>query len=239
MFLRQIFEDTDKTAVFAFGRMNPPTVGHKLLADKIKQQSGDHFIFLSQTQKPKTDPLSFAEKVFFADKTLGGGIKIGNSKVRTIIDAMKFLEQAGYKKIIYVAGSDRVNQFSELLQKYNGKEYNFNEIQVVNAGERDPDADGAEGMSASKMRQAAIDGDYDGFEDGVAINDTNIAKMMYSKVRKGMGLEEIMAFMPGRSPKRTTIKKKTPKQDDALGQKVQDRLKQYRKQAAKDEYKRS
>ena len=124
MFLREIFE-APKVATFAFGRMNPPTIGHAKLVDKIKSQDGEPFLFLTHTQKPKTDPLSFAEKVFFAEKSFSG-IKIGDQSVKTIIDAMKFLEAKGYSDIIYVAGSDRVAQFEKLLNDYNGKDYNFN-----------------------------------------------------------------------------------------------------------------
>ena len=103
---------------------------------------------------------------------------------------MQKLESAGYKNIIYVAGSDRVDSFKKLLNDYNGKDYTFDSIQVVSAGERDPDAEGAEGMSASKMKQAASQGNYDEFEDGVAVNDPKLAKMMYTKVRQGMGINE-------------------------------------------------
>ncbi len=189
MRLRQLIESPN-TAVFAFGRMNPPTIGHKKLVDQVKAQQGTPFLFLTHSQKPKTDPLSFAEKVFFADKSFGGGIRIGDKDVRTIIQAMQKLESAGYKNIIYVAGSDRVDSFKKLLNDYNGKDYTFDSIQVVSAGERDPDAEGAEGMSASKMKQAASEGNYDEFEDGVAVNDPKLAKMMYAKVRQGMGLNE-------------------------------------------------
>jgi len=165
MFLREIFE-APKVATFAFGRMNPPTIGHAKLVDKIKSQDGEPFLFLTHTQKPKTDPLSFAEKVFFAEKSFSG-IKIGDQSVKTIIDAMKFLEAKGYSDIIYVAGSDRVAQFEKLLNDYNGKDYNFNSINVVNAGQRDPDAEGAEGMSASKLKAAAAEGDFETFKTGV------------------------------------------------------------------------
>ena len=189
MRLRQLIESPN-TAVFAFGRMNPPTIGHRKLVDQVKAQQGTPFLFLTHSQKPKTDPLSFAEKVFFADKSFGGGIRIGDKDVRTIIQAMQKLESAGYKNIIYVAGSDRVDSFKKLLNDYNGKDYTFDSIQVVSAGERDPDAEGAEGMSASKMKQVASQGNYDEFEDGVAVNDPKLAKMMYTKVRQGMGINE-------------------------------------------------
>ena len=190
MFLRELFE-APKTAVFAFGRMNPPTIGHAKLVDVVKGQDGKPFLFLTHTQKPKTDPLSFAEKVFFAQKSFTG-IEIGNQTVKTIIDAMKHLEKAGYTDIIYVAGSDRVASFEKLLNDYNGKDYNFNSINIVSAGQRDPDAEGAEGMSASKLKAAAAEGDFETFKTGVA-GDEKLAKMMFDKVRVGMGVAEAIA----------------------------------------------
>ena len=187
MFLRELFE-ASKTAVFAFGRMNPPTIGHARLVDVIKNQQGEPFLFLTHTQKPKTDPLSFAEKIFFAQKSFSG-ITIGDSKVRTIIDAMKTLEAKGYTDIIYVAGSDRVDSFTKLLNDYNGKDYNFDSINIVSAGQRDPDAEGAQGMSASKMKAAAAENNFETFKSGVA-GDEKLAQMMFNKVRAGMGVQE-------------------------------------------------
>ena len=184
MFLRELFE-APKTAVFAFGRMNPPTIGHAKLADVVKSQQGDPFLFLSQTQKPKTDPLPFPEKMYFASKSFPG-VEIGDPKVKTIIQAMQNLEAKGYTDIVYVAGSDRVDSFTKLLNDYNGKDYKFNSINIVSAGERDPDAEGAEGMSASKMRAAAQEGDYNSFKKGVA--SPMFALSMYDQVRKGMGI---------------------------------------------------
>jgi len=295
MKLRHLFESSRKTAVAAFGRMNPPTIGHAKLVDKIKSIPGDHFLFLSQTQNAKDNPLSFDQKIRFA-KASFNNITIGNPTVRTPIQMMQQLQELGYTDVVYIAGSDRVDSFEGLLNKYNGKDYKFNSIKVVSAGERDPDADGAEGMSASKMRRAAIEGDFDSFKQGVA--SPQIAKEMYDAIRDAMGVKdqepveeadvvmnksslidyirnmivdyinseedlsklanllkqtvgkdvkiqgkrfrvtsedvnEILGFVT-KQPKRTTIKKKVQKQDDALGQKVQDKLAQYRKQAAKD-----
>ena len=132
--------------------------------------------------------MSFAEKVFFAQKSFSG-IAIGDNKVRTIIDAMKSLEAKGYTDIIYVAGSDRVDSFTKLLNDYNGKDYTFDSINIVSAGQRDPDAEGAEGMSASKMKAAAAEGDFETFKQGVA-GDEKLAQMMFTKVKAGMGVQE-------------------------------------------------
>ena len=189
MRLRSLFENKS-TAVMAFGRMNPPTIGHAKLVDKIKSFDGDHYVFLSQSQKPKTDPLAFEDKLRYA-KFFFPAINIGHPEVKTIIQALQKIEQLGYKDIIYVAGSDRVQAFEELINKYNGKDYTFDSIKVVSAGERDPDADGAEGMSASKMRQAAADDDLDSFKQGVPRQE--VADEMFAAVRQGMGIADTVA----------------------------------------------
>jgi nicotinic acid mononucleotide adenylyltransferase len=186
--LRNLFEaPQQRTAVVAFGRMNPPTIGHAKLVDAVKSQDGDPYIFLSQSQKPKTDPLAFEDKLRYA-KFFFPNVTIGNSEVRTPIQMMQKLEALGYTDIIYVAGSDRVPAFEKLFNDYNGKDYNFNSIQVVSAGERDPDADGAEGMSASKMRAAAAAGDLESFKQGVPQQE--VADEMFAAVRQGMGIRD-------------------------------------------------
>ena len=189
MKLRELFE-APATAVMAFGRMNPPTIGHAKLVDAIKSQPGDPFIFLSQSQKPKTDPLAFEDKLRYA-KFFFPNVTIGNPEVKTIIQALQKVESLGYQELIYVAGSDRVQAFEELLNKYNGKDFTFKSIKVVSAGERDPDADGAEGMSASKMRQAAADNDIESFKQGVP--EPKLADEMFAAVRQGMGVREVPA----------------------------------------------
>jgi nicotinic acid mononucleotide adenylyltransferase len=231
MLLRELYE-APKTAVLAFGRMNPPTIGHKKLADAVAAQDGDPYIFLSQNQKPKTDPLDFPTKVKLA-QAFFPNVKVGDANVKTIIQALQKVESMGYTDIIYVAGSDRIEDFTTLINKYNGKEYNFNSIKVVSAGERDPDADGAEGMSASKMRAAAAAGDLESFAQGAP--DKRLAKTMYDAVRKGMGVkdeqevDEIWGFAR-QSNKRKTYKKK---KEEPIEPSVQDRIAARRKAAAK------
>lgn len=186
MLLRELYE-AEKAASLAFGRMNPPTIGHKKLVDVVASQPGDPYLFITHTQKPKTDPLDFQTKLKFATKFFPN-VTVGDSEVNTIIKALQKLESMGYTSITYVAGSDRVEDFKNLITKYNGKDYNFNNISVVSAGERDPDADGAEGMSASKMRASAMSDDFDTFKQGVV--DQSLANALYDAVRKGMGLTE-------------------------------------------------
>ena len=192
--LTNINEVEGKTASFAFGRMNPPTIGHKKLADAVLAQAGDPYIFLSQSQKPQTDPLDFVTKLALARKFFPG-VSVGDPSVKTIIQALTKLDSLGYDNVIYVAGSDRIQDFTELLNQYNGKAdkqgniaYTFKDIQVVSAGERDPDAEGAEGMSASKMRAAAAKGDFEAFKSGTP--EPKLAQTMYDAVRKGMKLTE-------------------------------------------------
>jgi len=199
MILRELYEANGKTAVIAFGRMNPPTIGHKKLVDKMEGMPGDHYVFLSHTQDAKKNPLSFDEKVRFAKASFGSHVIVGNEGVKTIIQAMQKIESLGYTDVIYVAGSDRVAQFEKLLNDYNGKDYTFQSIKIENAGERDPDADGAEGMSASKMRSSALEGNFEDYEDetgkkqpgfksGVA--NPSIAQDMYDTIRKNMGVNQ-------------------------------------------------
>lgn len=189
MRITHLTEAPRRTATIAFGRMNPPTIGHAKLVDAVKSQPGDPYIFLSQSQKPKTDPLSFEQKLGFA-KAFFPGVTVGDPEVRTIFDALIKIHGMGYTDLVYVAGSDRVAQFQELINNYNGQEdfYSFDSIQVVSAGERDPDAEGAEGMSASKMRAAAVAGDFEAFKSGTPNPD--LAQNMYDAVKQGMGMME-------------------------------------------------
>jgi hypothetical protein len=190
MRLRQIFEADGKTAAMAFGRMNPPTIGHEKLVNVIAGQKADPFLFVTQTQKPKTDPLPFNIKLEFA-KAAFPDVTVGDANVKTIIQALQKIESMGYDNLIYVAGSDRVDSFNELLNNYNGKDYTFKSIKVISAGERDPDAEGAEGMSASKMREAAMKGNFEAFAQGLPRGLQNNAKNVYSAVRTGMGIKEL------------------------------------------------
>lgn len=190
MRLRQIFEADGKTAAIAFGRMNPPTIGHEKLVNVIAGQKADPFLFVTQTQKPKTDPLPFNIKLQFAQAAFPN-VTVGDENVKTIIQALQKIESMGYDNLIYVAGSDRVDSFNELLNNYNGKDYTFKSIKVISAGERDPDAEGAEGMSASKMREAAMKGNFEAFAQGLPRGLQNNAKNVYSAVRTGMGIKEL------------------------------------------------
>lgn len=177
------------TAVFTFGRLNPPTIGHEKLINKLRKvarlSKGQPLLFLSHSQDSKKNPLDYNSKIKYSKISFGNIVQRSNSN--TIIKVMQELEQK-YDNVVLVAGSDRVKDFDQLLQKYNGKEYNFDSIKVVSAGQRDPDADGVEGMSASKMRELAKDEDLAQFTKGLPLKAQRQSKNIMNSVRKGMKL---------------------------------------------------
>lgn len=185
----------NKTIVMGFGRMNPVSSGHALLANAIlklaQQNRADHVIFLSRTQDAKKNPLSVDQKVKYARAAFPGANIVGaNDKIRTFIEAAKSLS-GRYANLIMVAGSDRVAEYQTLLEKYNGKDFTFKSIKVVSAGERDPDADNAAGMSATKLRGYAASNDFAKFRSGVpATLSAALARQMFNDVRAGMGINE-------------------------------------------------
>ncbi len=187
----KLTEVEHSTAAFVFGRFNPPTIGHKKLYDKLASVSDVHFVFVSPTQDNKKNPLSRKQKIAIIDAQFPEMADriINDTSIRTIIDVMKFLEIAGHKNVTMVAGSDRVSAFEDLLNKYNGKEYTFDTINVVSAGTRDPDADTLEGVSASKAREAAVQGDFDGFATMFAGSEDTKRKI-YNTLRQAMGIKE-------------------------------------------------
>jgi len=196
--------EEDKVAYFTFGRMNPPTIGHEKLLDKLSKQAGrnDYFVFVSQVQDKKKNPLDYTHKVKHVRKMFPRHARrvMINKKIRTAFDAVSFLYEKGYKNVVMVVGSDRVNEFDSLLKKYNGQKaqhgfYNFNSIDVVSAGERDPDAEGVAGMSASKMRSAASENDFASFSQGLPSSMSNKeAKSLFQDVRSAMGIKEETVF---------------------------------------------
>ena len=189
-----INEAPDKTVVIGWGRMNPITVGHEKLANKIKSvaraNSATPLLYITHSQDAKKNPLEYDDKIMLAKKAFGSKL-VQKSPSKTIIQVMKEL-QGGYSKLILVVGSDRVNDFDTLLNKYNGKDYTFDSIEVVSAGDRDPDADDVSGMSASKMRAAAAAGKFDQFKSGLPRKLKGDAKDIYDMVRGGMKIAEMM-----------------------------------------------
>lgn len=171
-------ESADSTAVMTFGRMNPPTIGHEKLIRKVEDVAKDHraaaHIFASHSEKTAKNPLPQKAKLKYLSKVAGPDTHVtGSSKeAPTILDAAAKLHTAGHKHLVVVAGDDRVDEYHTLLHKYNGVQakhghYNFKSIKVESAGHRDPDAEGAEGMSGTKMRAHARSGDMDKFKSGL------------------------------------------------------------------------
>ncbi len=186
-------EAKSKTVAFTFGRFNPPTIGHEKLIKKVKSLStNDHKIYLSRSNDPKKNPLTPTQKLSYMKKLFPAHARnIEINKTNMILDIATMLHNKGYTNITMVAGSDRVREFETILKKYNGVSsrhglYDFEDIKVVSAGERDPDAEGATGMSASKMRDAASKGDLDSFKKGLP--NSTYAQAMMKDVRKGMNL---------------------------------------------------
>ena len=196
--------EEDKTIFFTFGRMNPPTTGHEKLMNELSKKSGrnPYRVFLSQSTDNKKNPLDYNYKVKTVRKFFPKHARsvMLDKKVKNVFDAVTKLYDEGYKNINMVVGSDRTNEFKKLLEKYNGVKgrhglYKFNKINVISAGDRDPDADDVSGMSASKMRKLASDGDFTQFSQGLPRSvSNNEAKKLYNEVRKGMGLKEQKHF---------------------------------------------
>ena len=193
MLLRELFlkEDDRATAVFAFGRFNPPTIGHQKLLDKVlaiaEKLNGKGYIFLSQKQNNQTDPLSFKEKQDYI-QMFYPNLAIGDAGVKTIIQALQKIQAEGRTRIVMIAGSDRVGEFEKLLNQYNGKPdkqgndlYKFDKIDVISAGERDPDQEGPTGASASKARELANKGQEQEFSKIIMGGDTG--KKLYNIIQ--------------------------------------------------------
>ena len=185
-----------KKVVMAFGRFQPPGINHGLVFAVVKKiaqnQSADHFIFASKTQDKKQNPLPVDRKVYFLNRMFPKtNFVAANEEVRTFIEAARMLSKK-YKHLVMVAGSDRVPEYEKILNKYNGDAFTFETIEVVSAGERDPDSDSASGMSGTKMREAAKKGDFDAFKRGLPHTLTNTdGRRLMNEIRQGLGLDAI------------------------------------------------
>jgi hypothetical protein len=182
-----------KVAAFAFGRFNPPTTGHELLINKVKEfaAGNDYFVFPSHTTDKKgKNPLTAEQKVYLMKEMFKSHADqiIFDADVKDALKALKWLEDKGYTDAIFVVGSDRVPAF-QFIKQYNGKDYNMNTVEIKSAGQRDPDADDVSGMSASKMRKAIVEGDMATFESGLPSsvkNNSEFKTMYYQAVLGGM-----------------------------------------------------
>ncbi len=196
--------EEEKTVYFTFGRMNPPTIGHGKLIDKLARSAGKnpYRIYLSQTNDQDKNPLNYMSKIKYARKMFPKYARqiMVNKSVKNVMDIGTALYNDGFKRIVMVVGSDRVAEFEARLNAVNGKKgrhgfFKFQSITIVSAGDRDPDAEGTTGMSASKMRKAVSDNDFTTFSQGLPKVVSNAdAKAIYNDVRKGMGLKEEKEF---------------------------------------------
>ena len=193
---RAVDEALDKanTLVFAFGRFNPPTIGHAKLMSRViteaRKNNANHIVYASASTDRRSNPLDVNTKVKFMKKMFPqNNIKAAGGNQRTFIEILKFFNRM-YGNIVMIAGSDRIREFKTLADKYNGRDYNYKSINLVSSGERDPDAEGVTGMSASKMREMAKRDDYNSFKKGVVrLSDTD-TRALFSAVKKGMGIAE-------------------------------------------------
>jgi hypothetical protein len=189
-------EEVEKTrgaVTIGFGRFNPPTAGHEKLLDTIKDtaEGGQYMVYPSHSVDPQKNPLDSETKVLFMKKMfpVHANAIVYDPAVRTILDAMKQADVEGYSSVNIVVGADRQKEFEGLANKYNGQLYNFDAINVISAGERDPDAEGVEGMSASKLRALAADGDFDSFKKGLPKAAKGmIARELFNTVQRSMSV---------------------------------------------------
>ncbi len=178
-----------------FGRFNPPTVGHKKLLDTAKKASGGGQlrIYPSRYQDSKKNPLEPEQKVEVMGKMFPDYANhiVDDPNAKTIFDALKQAYDDGFNNVKIVVGDDRLSEFDKLSKNYNGKLYNFGNLETISAGERDPDGEGVEGMSASKMRLAAAENDFDSFRKGIPTSlDDKITKQLFNTVRTQMNVFE-------------------------------------------------
>ena len=187
---------------FTFGRFNPPRIGHEKLIDATQSASGkDYRVYASHSQDAKKNPLSYDKKVKWMKKIFPKHKSkiISGGNYKTALDVAVKLYDEGFLNLTMVVGSDRVKEFKNLLDRYNGVKsrhglYDFKTINVKSAGERDPDAEGVAGMSASKMRAAAMNNDYKAFAQGLPPRFKEGEKL-FSDVKKEMPIKEFMEWV--------------------------------------------
>ena len=181
-----------KTAVFAFGRMNPPTVGHSKLILKVlevaKKEGGTPMVYPSKTEDKKSNPLSFKTKVKVLKDVFGNIINTDTS-IKTPFDVITSLND-NYERVIFVVGSDRVREFKRNMSRYVDSDLdNIKDFSVVSAGERDPDAEGVSGMSGSKMREFVMKDKFGKFKEGLMTKNARLAKAVFKEIGKKLKIK--------------------------------------------------
>lgn len=200
-FKQFLVESEEKTAVFTYGRNNPPTIGHEKLFDKTVEIAKHHntqaHIYTSHSQDSKKNPLSAEHKVALIKHAYPDAHVASSSKeMPSLLHIAKHLHEQGHKHLVMVAGSDRVKEYHDKLHQYNGTHekalYNFKSIKVESAGQRDPDAEGAAGMSGTKLREHAAKGNKKSFKSGLMSKLSERHKEeIYHSVRSAMDVKEI------------------------------------------------
>jgi hypothetical protein len=196
MLLNELLEGGTKHVTFCFGRMNPPTIGHKEVFKTMKAQGSDFKIFVSQTQDKKNNPLDYSTKIKFIKAIhpeFAANI-VDDPSLNTIVKVASFLFDQGYNAATFVAGSDRLESMSKLLKDYNGVEgkshgfYKFDVLDFKSSGDREDGAEGVAGISASGAREAAATNNFEKFKEATGAG--KFAKPLFDAVRKGMGINE-------------------------------------------------
>ena len=185
-----------KTCVFTFGRYQPPTKGHLKVWETLANTKADaHYIYTSHTKDRKKNPLDYNTKIRLIELSLKENnidAEVVNSEAKTIIDVVVDIANKGFTDIKFVGGSDRLEEMISLIKRYDnapnkdGKYYHFNSIEGISAGERDPDSDNLDGISGTKLRQLAIDGDFESFKRNLAFSDESIAKEIMNTIQENL-----------------------------------------------------
>ena len=190
VFRKFIIEAKDKTAIFAFGRMNPPTTGHTKLIKKVmvvaKKEKGIPMIYPSKTEDNKKNPLTYKTKIAVL-KDVFGDIINTDTTIKSPFDVLEYLNDEEFSKVIFVVGSDRVVEFKKNMSKFVKSDLdNIKEFSVVSAGDRDPDAEGVKGISGSKMREYVKKDKFKLFKAGLMTKNSKLAKKVFKELQKRM-----------------------------------------------------
>ena len=183
-------EAKDKTAVFAFGRMNPPTTGHAKLIKKVmsvaKSESGMPMVFPSKTEDKKKNPLTYKTKIKVLRDVFGSIINT-STDIKTPFDVLEYLNDKKFSKVVFVVGSDRVVEFKKNMSKYVKSDLtNIKDFSVASAGDRDPDAEGVKGISGSKMREYVKKDKFKKFAGGLMTKNARLSKQVFKELQKRM-----------------------------------------------------
>lgn len=192
-----IVENTDKTLVFTWGRMNPPTRGHfKLIRNLLKiavKNKAHAAVYLTKTQDNNKNPLSYEDKLYYSKVAFGKVVR--HTPARDIFELLEAVEK-NFKKIIMVVGSDRVGEFEELLNNYNGNKFNFQSIRVVSGGDRDPDSgDSTEAISGTKVRNFAVLNEFEAFQNSLPAKLKPLAKEIFNKIRQTINTVQEQTYL--------------------------------------------